>query len=63
MEHLQDGQRDAVEVAGLLVAVELDGVEAEACGDSGHLSRRSVGEDAHEERPIARGVELLGRRR
>ena len=56
VEDLEDRQRDAVQVAGLLVTVELHGVQAEACGDGRHLASRSVGEDADEERSVAGGI-------
>ena len=53
VEDLEDRERDAIEVGGALVAVELDRVEAEPGRDGGHLSRRSVGEDADEQRAVA----------
>ena len=63
VEDLEDRQRDAVEVAGLLVAVELHGVQAEARGDGRHLAGRSVGEDADEQRSVAGRRRRPGRQR
>ncbi len=61
MQHLQDRQRDPVEVSRALMTVQLDGVKTEAGGDGGDLPCRTVGEDADDERTIARGGGCAGR--